>query len=211
MKLLLTSGGITNDRIRQAFSDLLGKSPQEARVAVVPTAAKKSEDSPHVARDVAALKAAGVRQIDMVDISEMQKSDWLPLLDAADAIFVIGGDVYYLRDAVVDSGLADELPRLLETRLYVGISAGSKLLGPNCGVASLYYSPKKDNTGLGIVDFCIVPHMNSAQFTDRTPEQIEPKLKGLKTTTYLIDDDTAIVVDGSMMQIIGGEYVEFSK
>jgi dipeptidase E len=211
MKLLLTSGGLTNDRIKQAFSELLGKSTQEARVAVIPTAAKNSKDSSHIAKDLAALNATGIRQIDMVDISEMQKSDWLPLINAADVIFVVGGDVYLLRDAVVNSGLAEELPRLLETKLYVGISAGSKLLGPNCGVASLYYSPQKDNTGLEIVDFCIVPHMNSSRFTDRTPEQVEPKLEYLKSTTYLIDDDTAIVVDGSMMQIIGGEYVEFSK
>jgi dipeptidase E len=38
MKLLLTSGGVTNDSIRNALVDMLGKPIEEADALFVPTA-----------------------------------------------------------------------------------------------------------------------------------------------------------------------------
>ncbi len=210
MKLLLTSGGLRNQELRDVFGHLLPRPAKQCRVAIIPTASKNEADQQYVVKDIADLKLTGVEQIDVVDISELERAEWLPMLQQADVIFVVGGDVYFLRDWVVKSGLSEDLPDLLREKVYVGISAGSKLMGPECGVASLYFDPSKDGRGLGLVDFNIVPHMNSDHFADRTPELVKPKLADVRHTTYLIDDDTAILVDGSLMQFVGGgEYVEF--
>jgi dipeptidase E len=38
MKILLTSGGITNDSIKTALFDLVGKKPEDASLVFIPTA-----------------------------------------------------------------------------------------------------------------------------------------------------------------------------
>lgn len=212
MNLLLTSGGLRNEELRKVFIDMLQKPVDQVRVAVIPTASKSEAEQAYVKKDLADLLKTGIEQIDTVDISELNREEWLPKLESADVIFVVGGDVYFLRDWVVKSGLEDELPKLLQTKVYVGISAGSRLLNPDISVAALHYDPKKDPDGMHLVDFCIVPHMNSKVFTDRTPEQIAPKLESFPHTTYLLDDDSAVLVQGSMMQFVGGgKHVEFRK
>lgn len=210
MNLLLTSGGLRNEELRQVFIALLDKDPEQTKVAVIPTASRHERNKDFLEKDLADLRLTGVQQIDIVELSELEKSEWLTRLEACDVIFVPGGDVYYLRDEVVRSGLGDELPKLLQKKTYVGISAGSRLLNPDISIAALYYDPTKDPEGLHITDFCIVPHMNSDKFKDRTPDVIKQKTKGFPHTTYLIDDDTAILVQGSMMQFVGGgKHVEF--
>lgn len=212
MNLLLTSGGLRNEEIRKVFVDMLQKPVDEVRVAVIPTAAKNEAKKTYVQKDLADLKETGICQVETVDISELSRDEWLPKLESADVIFVVGGDVYFLRDWAVKSGLDHELPRLLQTKVYVGISAGSRLLNPDISIAALHYGPNKDPGGLHLVDFCIVPHMNSEVFNDRTPEQVAPKVEGFPHTTYLIDDDTAVLVQGSMMQFVGGgKHVEYRK
>lgn len=212
MNLLLTSGGLRTEELRKVFLNMLQKPTSEIRVAVIPTASKNEADQAYVQKDLADLQKTGVDQIDTVDISVLTRDEWLPKLESSDVIFVVGGDVYLLRDWAVKSGLEDELPKLLQSKIYVGISAGSRLLNPDISIAALYYDPKKDPEGLHLVDFCIVPHMNSKIFSDRTPEQVAPMLEGFPHTTYLIDDDTAILVQGSMMQFVGsGKHVEFRK
>lgn len=42
MKLLLTSGGLTNTSITNALFELVGKTPEETRLAFIPTAANAS-------------------------------------------------------------------------------------------------------------------------------------------------------------------------
>ncbi len=210
MNLLLTSGGLRNDELRRNFVSLLSKAPSETKVAVIPTASKNMEGRDWFDRDIADLKSTGVGDVRTVEISELEKSEWLPQLETCDVIFVPGGDVYYLRDQVVRSGLGNELPRLLQSKIYVGISAGSRLLNPDISIAALHYDPSKNPEGLRITDFCIVPHMNSERFKDRTPEIIGGKVKDFPYTTYLIDDNTAVLVQGSMMQFVGGgDHVEF--
>lgn len=212
MKLLLTSGGLRNDELRRVFINLLPSAAEDIRVAVIPTASKNEGEKDWFLKDIADLKSTGVGSVKMVEISELPKKTWLAELEKADVIFVEGGDVYYLRDQAIASGFADELPRLLKDKLYVGVSAGTRLLNPDISVAALRYDPAKNPEGLHIVDFCVIPHMNSERFKDRTPKLIEQKLQDFGSTTYLIDDDTAILIEGSMMQFVGGgDYVEFRK
>ena len=45
MKLLLTSGGITNKKIADALLDLVGKKAEEINIAFIPTAANANRDN----------------------------------------------------------------------------------------------------------------------------------------------------------------------
>ena len=67
--------------------------------------------------------------IDIVDISAIDKELWLPRIKEADVLFFEGGSDSYLMKWITKSGLEDILPDLLKNKVYVGVSAGSMVTG----------------------------------------------------------------------------------
>jgi dipeptidase E len=59
------------------------------------------------------------------------------------------------------SGLADLLPSLPET-VWVGVSAGSMVMTPRIGAHFVEWPSAPDDHTLGVVDFSIFPHLNTA-------------------------------------------------
>ena len=130
MKLLLTSAGLSNPSITKALERLLGKSTKGAKLAFIPTAANvESGDKSWMIEDLNNFQKAGF-QVDIVDISAVPKDIWLPRLQEAEILFLGGGNTFHLMHWIKQSGLQDELPTLLKTRIYAGISAGSCIAGP---------------------------------------------------------------------------------
>ncbi len=210
MNALLTSDGLTNQTIIDIFTSLLPKPINEIKVVDIPTASKQLNRKAAIQNHVNQLLNLGCKTVDLVEISEGNKSDWMPYIDSADVIFVEGGDVYYLKDQIIASGLTQELPRLLQQKVYVGISAGSRVLNPDISVVAAYPDPSKSPDGLNITNYCIIPHMSSSKFPNRRPEDIEPLVSGAPYITYLIDDNSAVLVEGDSVSIIGeGNYREF--
>ena len=140
MKLLLTSGGVTNPSIRAALIDLLGKPVEESSALCIPTA---MWGHPLVGPGVRAWRfISGASENPMVDLGwksvgvleltalpSIDTDLWVPLVREADALLVAGGDVLYLSHWMRQSGLADLLPSLSET-VWVGLSAGSLVMTP---------------------------------------------------------------------------------
>ncbi|MEC5144109.1 Dipeptidase E [Chitinophaga sp. 180180018-2] len=134
MKLLLTSGGISNASIYNALVDLLGKPIDESNALFIPTAIY-----PHLHGGRMALQAIcgkgqsqlcqlGWKSLGVLELTALPsiaKEIWLPSLEEADVLLVWGGDVLYLSYWIQQSGLADLLPSLLHKMVYVGVSAGS--------------------------------------------------------------------------------------
>ena len=120
MKLMLTSAGVTNKSLENALKQLVkGK----IKMAFIPTAANIEEgDKDWLITDLNNCRKLG--EVDIVDISALEKDVWLSRLEKANVIFVGGGNTVYLMVCVLKSGLDKELKELLKTRVYVGISAG---------------------------------------------------------------------------------------
>ncbi len=214
MNLLLTSSGITNSSIANAFLNLIGKGAKDITVGFIPTAAYIEEDYGWVDEDIQNIKKIGVGSIEMVDIAKMKKSEWLPILEHSDVIWLNGGNTYYLLDWVRKSGLEKELPQLLETRIYVGSSAGSIIAGPDLAINHFFPEEESyrlaDITGLGYVPFTIFPHLNNPLFKEPTENDIKEFAKTAACPVYAIDDETAIsVVSGEINVITEGTYKVF--
>ena len=215
MKLLLTSAGLSNPSITKALERLLGKSTKGAKLAFIPTAANvESGDKSWMIEDLNNFQKAGF-QVDIVDISAVPKDIWLPRLQEAEILFLGGGNTFHLMHWIKQSGLQDELPTLLKTRIYAGISAGSCIAGPTIynSVQNLfdekYELEIKD--GLGLVNFQIIPHLNSPYFEKIRKENLEEASKDLKEPVYAIDDNSAILVDNENVEVISeGEYKRFN-
>jgi dipeptidase E len=109
-----------------------------------------------------------------------------------------------------ESGLADLLPSL-QKLVYVGVSAGSMVTAPVFG--ETYGDPDRPyviETGLGLVDFALLPHLDHESHPESTSAKVAAMAAEVPVPTYGIDDQTAIkVLDGAVEVISEGHWKLF--
>jgi hypothetical protein len=130
MKFLLTSSGISNDSIRNALVDLLGKPIAESSSFVIPTAwyaypgglAGVYRLIHGVAKSPfceLGWKSLGV--LELTALPSIKKENWVPLVQEVDALLVGGGEIFYLCYWMWQSGLADLCTRLSRAQSTTGV------------------------------------------------------------------------------------------
>ncbi len=219
MKLLLTSGGLTNQTIVKALDELAGKPLDQLKVAFIPTASNLEEgDKWWLIDDLRRLSFLKFKEIDIVDISALPQKIWQKRLENSDVIFVEGGNTYHLMYWFNKSGLSKILTKLLETRIYIGVSAGTIITTPSIINADYEEEPLKEideeifNNGLNLVNFMVEPHLNSTYFPESNLDNLEKRSQKYPHSIYAIDDDTAIKVDGNKIEVVSqGVWKKFEK
>ena len=168
MKLLLTSGGLTNSSIAKALFDLTGKKPEETTLVFIPTASNvEAGDKGWLIADLLNLQKQNFRSIEITDISAVDENIWKTSLENADVLFFEGGNTYHLMRWLNKSGLTKLLPELLKDKVYVGVSAGSMVTNPDLALKLSQQIYEEDMleteeiAGLNFVDFYFLPHLNS--------------------------------------------------
>jgi dipeptidase E len=220
MKLLLTSGGVTNTSIRDALRDLLGKPFEECSALCVPTAEYgHTMCTPASAwrfiagQSTAPMSDAGWKSIGVLELTALPSigaDRWGPWVREADVLLVDGGDATYLCHWMRQSGLADLIPSLAET-VWVGVSAGSMVMTPRIGEDFISWSGSRgDDRTLGVVDFSIFPHVDHAEMPSNTMAAAARWAADIAGPAYAIDDATAIkVVDGTVEVVSEGRWRRF--
>lgn len=215
MKLLLTSGGITNNSIAKTLFELVNKKPEETSLVFIPTAANVEKgDKDWFINDLINLKKQNFKSIDIADISAVKEKIWRPKLEQADILFFEGGNTYHLMEWINKSGLKDILPELLKTRVYVGLSAGSMVTNKDLALrlSQIVYEEDLDRTedmaGLNFVDFYFLPHLNSKYFPKLREAEIREATKDMNEKVYALDDNSALkVVDDNVEMVSEGKYL----
>jgi len=226
MKLLLTSNGLSNDSIANAFADLIGKDPKEAKVAFIPTASHASRGNKGwLIDDMYRIRERGYT-VDVIELTALEPAEIRKALEAADAIFVGGGSTFYLSYWMQKRGIFDILPKLLATKVYAGISAGSILAGtqlvPSSALDNVqefidddYYEKAVTNEGsakpLNLVNLVFRSHLNSESFPRVRKEVLEQIVDKLPAPLYALDDNSALkIVDGKIEAISEGDWIMLS-
>ncbi len=217
MKLLLTSGGISNASIRDALVDLLGKPIAESSALCIPTAEYGhpmctpasawrfvSGRSPAPMCDLG-WKSLGL--LELTALPSLGEERWVPWVREADVLLVDGGDAGYLCHWMRQSGLAALLPSLTKS-VWVGMSAGSMVMTPEIGQDFENWKvPGGKDEMLGLVDFSIFPHLDHELMPENTLDNAERWAAGIGSPAYAIDDQTAIrVVDGAAEVVSEGQW-----
>lgn len=218
MKLLLTSAGLSNPSIVNALVELTECPLAEINLAIIPTAANVEwGDKSWLIDDFVNCQKLGFKTIDLVDISALPQELWLPRLEKADVLLFEGGNTFHLMYWLNKSGLSQQLRGLLETRVYVGISAGSMVACRNLDMSDserLYdeaVGEGSTNDGLGFADILIRPHLNSPYFPKVSLENLEVIAKENPQEFYAFDDNTAFkVVNGKIEVISEGAWKKFN-
>jgi len=215
VKLLLTSGGVTNTSIREALVDLLGKPVADSTALCIPTAqwghpvcgpvsvrGFVSGAPPWGGMTSMPWKSLGV--LELTALPTIGAERWVPWVREADVLLVDGGDATYLCHWMRESGLADLLPTLTET-VWVGVSAGSMVMTPRIGTSFVEWPSAPDDRTLGVVDFSIFPHLDV--FPENTMADAETWATEIAGPAYAIDDQTAItVIDGAVEVVSEGKW-----
>ncbi|HXW88597.1 MAG TPA: Type 1 glutamine amidotransferase-like domain-containing protein [Streptosporangiaceae bacterium] len=177
----------------------------------------------------------GWKSVGVLELSVLPSIDeecWVPAVQEADALLVWGGDPVFLAYWMRRSGLADVLPSLSSETVYLGVSAGS--IAATSAFAETYREPRRGSgdvlstedivfdtpdgevrmilvkaQGVGLVDFAIIPHVDSADPEDMAiAEQWAARIPA---PTYAIDDQTAIkVTDGKADVVSEGRWRLFT-
>lgn len=222
MKFLLTSAGIKNASIREALLELLGKPIADCKALCIPTAGYGHPQcgpesawrfiSGNESTPMCELGWKSLGVLELTALPSIDKERWVRWVREADVLLVNGGDALYLSHWMQQSGFADLLPSLPDT-VWVGLSAGSMVMTPRIGVDFVgWKSPTGSDETLGIVDFCIFPHLDHEALPENTLADAERWAAGIPGPAYAIDDETAIkVVDGKVEVISEGHWKRFDR
>ncbi|MHC5262653.1 Type 1 glutamine amidotransferase-like domain-containing protein [Streptomyces sp. UC4497] len=213
MNLLLTAAGLRNETQREALRDMLGKPFGTANVVYVPTASvAESGDHGWSVADLNRLYALGWQEFDILELNGLPRQLVLDRLLHADVIYVAGGNHYHLARSITGNGLADAFLEALESRVYVGFSAGSMIFSRHLtGHSADVIGDTADLHALGattveppfgLFDWYLKPHLNSPDFPDRDDAWAERIAARADFPIYFIDDETAVLVRDGKVDVI---------
>lgn len=132
MKLLLTSDGLTTSAIHEAFLSLLPKPIQECSALLL--ANIQSEQA--FAYSLAAKEE--INNLGVTDAIIFNLNDeTFTLSDHFDIIYVCGGNTFRILDRMKKTGVYAFVEKEMKTNncVYIGVSAGSIIAGPNIAIA----------------------------------------------------------------------------
>lgn len=233
VKLLLTSSGITNDSLRTALVDLLGKPIEEASALVVPTAMNPYSVGQVGGRLMraqvgASLTGLGWGALGLLELTALPSIDrevWLSALHETDALLAWGGDPVYLAHWLNETGLSEVLPAL--DLVYVGVSAGA--MAATSVVVETFTEPRTaagtavrsedvmfeggvprtlvTADGARFVDASLIVHYDNPSHPDASVENAVTWASRIPAATYALDDQSGLkVVDGVVEVVSEGRW-----
>jgi dipeptidase E len=189
MKLLLLSYNLG------AVRDFL---PPQAHLGFIPTAASLDPNPWYVDHDRQQLQGLG-HHLTYIDLDHLSHIEINARLDAVDALYVTGGNTFYLMQQIQRKSLAGPLvDRLRHGLPYLGSSAGAAVLGPTLEPLVTLDDPAdaphlRGRAGLGVVNFVPLPHYGqektAALYTDILAQHKRAGLVPFR-------DDQALLVTG---------------
>ena len=173
MKSIFLSSYFTE--VKDLFLEYIKDTQKTRTVTFIPTAANPEEYKFHVTSDMDALKESGFT-IEVLDVSVTEENIIAKQIDKNDFLFVSGGNTFYLLQELKKKNADTTIIEYINSgKTYIGSSAGSVILAKDIGYLEKMDDKSvakelHDNHGLGMIDFCLLPHYKSEPFTDIAEE-----------------------------------------
>ena len=216
MKLILCSEGFSTKEIVDKCEELVGKPKSSINVAVINEAYAVEENNLHgVIKNLNKVKDNFGGNLELVNLLALDIQAIKERSLKSDVIFILGGHTDYLMSVFNKSEFSKLLPELLRSKVYVGSSAGSMVLGKRLS-ADAYEEIYHEQSIYGInkylefVDITIMPHLDNPHFANRK-EILQDASRKHSGTIYGLRDDSAIVVEGNKLSTIGSEPLILNK
>lgn len=201
MKLFLTSTGFTNKKIAHTFLQCLNLPIAENRILIV-AYAKNAKEEFYVEESKKEIQGLGF--VDII-VLNMNSTFDIRTIGDFDVIYVCGGNTFSILDKMrqmgIDRIIIDQVKR---GAIYVGVSAGSIMVGPSIEIAG--WGTEGDDNEIGLQDlvgFCLVnlaifPHYHQAL----SSEVVDFK-KRVEYPVIALTNDQAVYVNSGTIEIIG--------
>ena len=181
--------------------DLQGK-----KVAFIPTASLLEKVVFYVEAGKKALEGLGL-VVEALEVSTAEAADIQSKLEAADLIYVSGGNTFYAMQELNKSGAGKCIVKQVEAgKLYIGESAGAMVAAPSVEYAKAMDSVKKAPDlegfqGLGLTQVSPVPHCSNFPFK-KAAEKIVAEYQD-SLTLKPINNKEAILICGEDIAVKG--------
>lgn len=217
MKLVLSSAGYFTAEIAQATAKLVGKPASQIKTAVINEGyVAEHGDHSWVVDDLNRIKKHFPGPLTLVNLQALTTQQIKNRLLEADVIFVVGGHTDYLMSVFNKSGLSSILPEIVASKVYVGSSAGSMVIGQRVSTTAYQhvYGEKEDygvTRYLELVNFALKPHLGSPSFPQNRPEVLLQISQDFDSTIYGLQDETAIIINGDTQYVIGPDPLKITN
>ncbi|MFA5130333.1 MAG: Type 1 glutamine amidotransferase-like domain-containing protein [Patescibacteria group bacterium] len=198
--IFLTSTGLTDESIRNEFLRLVGLDRSRS-VGIVTTAASLKSENKYAKLAMEQFKEMGFSSVQFFDI----ETDPIHLLDLYSILYVCGGNTFYLLYQIKKHHAEVALKNFLqkENSFYIGVSAGSMILGPTIGLASLIDPDPNDVqlvdfTGLQVIDFEIHPHYETKHEQELLSYEKEHSCRVVR-----LNDNQALILSNGEETLLG--------
>lgn len=200
--ILLTSAGMN---VKEEILKILPKPANKIKLAHITTAKNpRLEENPdYIIKEKKIMAELGF-QVEDIDIKGKKEDDLRKMFADKDAIYVQGGNSFYLLKYVRESSFDKVVKELISKGIiYIGVSAGSYIACPTIEVAGWLHG---DDNAVGLTDLKamnLVPFLIKAHYN---PGYKEVVIKGIKNSKYpvrILTDDQAILIKDGKAELVG--------
>lgn len=204
LSLLLSSNGLTNQRITEAFNDIargIG-----ANSVVLLSVQKSYDDKKWTDYHINNLMQMGYR----VTHFNLSEDTDISKLNEGQILYVCGGNTFQILKLIKDKGLFLPLQeRIGRGDFYFGISAGSIICCPDISIAEFGYNEQErdrnedglsDFNAFNAVPFYIFPHYN-----EKEEKELQRFYSEKKKAVIGLNDDQALAVNAGGISVIGDD------
>lgn len=204
MKLLLTSAGFKNPKIWEEFLKLIGKPAKEIKIIFIPTASRTPEELKYVKMSKQELYDLGIEyeNITILNLNRRTMSE-SEMLDY-DAIYVCGGNTFYLLSRLKETKFHQKIKQFVKKgKVYVGVSAGSIVAGPDIEIAGWGSEGDKNDCdlenfkALNLAKIAIFPH-----YYIELKKEVNEFAKKVNYPILALTDNQAFLINGKEEKII---------
>lgn len=201
--LILTSNGISSEKLFDKTKELLKENMNS--IALIPTASIVYNDKEYnIQRHTGIFSRLGL-SVDIFDIAVQNPK----LLDKYDVIFLMGGNPFYLLDVMRKMKCKELFSNYLKSKIIIGASAGSLVLGPTIGLVYELHPTLNDVAGLtDFAGLCLTNlivyshHPNYLETVDGFYERMHDFENRTKNQVICINDGQAVLINGEEIVMI---------
>jgi len=199
-KILLTSTGLSNEKVRNKFIEIIGE--RRGVMAIITTASEEKENNKYARLALKQLKEIGFNVVDFIDLETEPDKD----LSKYNVIYVSGGSTFRLLKFVRRTNFKQSIQALLDRGgVYIGVSAGSYIMCPTIEMATW---KRNDVDKHGLTDMTalnFVPFLLSVHYEPKHKGLIKQKTAQTKYSVKILTDEQSLLITDNQVQFVGDD------
>jgi len=209
MKIILASTPTGVPVITAKIEEFVRKPASQISVAIINEAsAVEDGDSRWLIKGLNKVAKTFGGSIEIVNLSSLDIKTIEKKINKADVIWCFGGSTDWLKVVFCKTGFDKLLPELLKSKVWVGSSAGSCIMGKRntFEIDSKIYSGEKYfdvSEYLSYINAFIYPHCWSPLVSKETPQVLLNSSKTNNFPVYLLSEKSALIIEGNKNYLIG--------